>query len=85
MLERLIFDVRTFTQQKRIAFIDELLQRTNLHYYACELIPLFGDQKQINEIKKGFHQCRFGYILIQSTMKNIFNFLIFDLFIFDLI
>ena len=51
MLERLIFDVRTFSQQKRIAFIEELLEREKLQYYACQLIPLFGDQRQVSELK----------------------------------
>lgn len=52
MLDRLIFDVGTFTQEKRIAFIDELLQRKNLEMFACKLIPMFGDKGQIAEIKK---------------------------------
>jgi len=51
MLERLIFDVGTFSQQKRIAFIDELLENKKLQYYACQLIPLFGDQRQVCELK----------------------------------
>ncbi len=50
--DRLILEVKGFTQQKRIAFIDELLHRKNLAAYACELIPLFGNPHQRNEIKK---------------------------------
>src|SRR5690554_5126648 len=50
--DRLILEVKSFTQQKRIAFIDELLHRKNLDAYACELIPLFGNHHHRNEIKK---------------------------------
>lgn len=52
MLERLVSEISTFSQQKKLNFIDELLERKNLEVFACKLIPLFGDQKQINEIKK---------------------------------
>jgi len=52
MQERLIFEVGTFSEEKQIAFIDEMLERTNFVSYPCELIPLFGNQRQINEIKR---------------------------------
>jgi hypothetical protein len=52
MLDRLKSEVQSFTQDKREAFIDELLKRQNLALFACELIPLFGHQRQIEEIKK---------------------------------
>lgn len=51
MLERLFLEVSVFSQQQRHEFIDELLERKNLEVFACYLIPLFGNQNQINEIK----------------------------------
>jgi hypothetical protein len=52
MLDRLKSEVQSFDQDKQEAFIDELLKRKNLVFFACELIPLFGSQRQIVEIKK---------------------------------
>ena len=52
MLDRLKMEVRSFSQDKREAFIDELLKRKNLVFFACELIPLFRNPSQIEEIKK---------------------------------
>ncbi len=52
MLNRLKSEVRSFHKEKREAFIDELLKRNKLVFYSCELIPLFGNQRQIGEIKK---------------------------------
>jgi hypothetical protein len=52
MLGRLKSEVESFTQDKREAFIDELLKSKNLEFFACELTPLFGNQRQIAEIKK---------------------------------
>ena len=51
-LQRLKIDVQSFSQDMREAFIDELLQRKNLEIFACELIPLYGNQRQVLEIKK---------------------------------
>jgi hypothetical protein len=52
MLDRLKLEVQSFTKDKREAFIDELLKRKNLVFFACELIPFYGNQSQIAEIKK---------------------------------
>ncbi|MCZ4410370.1 hypothetical protein O3Q51_16255 [Cryomorphaceae bacterium 1068] len=51
MLDRLKSEVWSFNAYKQEAFIDELLKRKNLLFFACELIPLFGNQRQIAEIK----------------------------------
>lgn len=52
MLSRLRSEVFSFSQEKREAFIDELLKRKNLEYFACELVSVFGNQRQIGEVKK---------------------------------
>ncbi len=52
MLNRLKSEVWSFPQAKREAFIDELLKRRNRQFYTCELVPLFGNQRQVGEIKK---------------------------------
>jgi len=51
-LSRLKSEVQSFSQDKREAFIDELLKSKNLEFFACELTPIFGNQRHIAEIKK---------------------------------
>ncbi len=51
-LRRLISEVRTFTVDKRKAFIDELIQFDNLRFYACALIKEFGTEEQVGLIKE---------------------------------
>lgn len=51
-LERLIIEVRTFSEAKRIVFIDEMLQRANIGNFVYELIPLYGNDRQVNEVKR---------------------------------
>ena len=44
--------VALISKEKQLTFIDELLERKDLHSYACELIPAFGNSEQIDIIKK---------------------------------
>jgi hypothetical protein len=64
MLRRLKTEVKSLPEQKRTAFIDELLSRKELMILAFELIPSFGDKGQILNLKK------LAYVMINSEPPN---------------
>ena len=59
-LKSLKKELFTFSADKQIACINELLERPNLEVYACELIPIYGNDPQAQLIKnraKEFIDC----------------------------
>ncbi len=49
-IKELLWTLKGFSDAKRIAFIDELLEHNNL-VYACRSIPDYGNQRQKNTLR----------------------------------
>ena len=78
-LRRLISEVRTFTVDKRKAFIDELIQFDKLQFYSCALIKEFGTEEQIELIKKKTNE-----LINTNSNDSILNeYICADLFLTD--
>jgi hypothetical protein len=48
--KELLWTLNSFSKEKQIAFIDEL-QKNKHPSYACELIPIYGNTRQLNHLR----------------------------------